>query len=105
MRQRILGNMFGGIVHTQTEIVLLFLQDNLDSAAVIGIFHGIVQENGQQLTDGPFIAAHRKHRLDLRGEIFMLRSCQGLECLHSLLHQIGEREVDLFRLGQLLHPR
>ena len=94
-----------GIVHREVQVFPLTPQLQRNGAAGFGVFQGVVQQNGEKLPQGFFIALVGEHRLDPAGEGLFLGTGQGLEGAHHLLCQIRDGEFDYGnRRTVLLHP-
>lgn len=97
-----LHRLGGGVGHGQKQTASLFFQAQGDMTVRRGVFEGVIQQDGDQLTHGFFVTGKCQHGLDVGHKIFSLTFGRTGKGLGHLLHHVGDRKVDGLQMGLLL---
>ena len=97
-----LQRLLDGIGHGQLEGTPLLFLPQLYFSSPSGIFQGVVQQDGDELSDVFFIPRKGEHGLDGEREVLFLALGGGLEGVGHLLCHVGNGKLNALQLGLLL---
>ena len=94
-------NLRARIVNRQQGLVLRLLQPQGDRTALVGIFYGIVQQDGSQAAKAILIPPDDNVICNLAHERFILLKSDGLKGQHAAPDHVAE--IDLGERKRFLH--